>query len=193
MNYQELIKIGKPLFGCEDLAKVFGQTLPSARVAASRYVKNGLLTRLKKNTYVLSGALGKASRNEIFSIASRLQVPSYISFQSALEFYELSTQVQPAFVECVLLKRTVSYSAGGFVFNYSRIGRSLYFGFRRENNFFIAEPEKALLDCLYFTAMGRYSFDPGSVYFDKFDRKKFKKMALAFPEKTRRLADKWIP
>lgn len=192
MNYQELIKIKKPLFGCEELAKVFGQSQSSARVTASRYVKKGLLTRLKKNTYVLSGTLQKSSRDEIFSIASHLQVPSYISFQTALEFYELTTQIQQSYVECVLLKRTVSYGAEGFLFNYSRIDKSLYFGFRRENGFFIAEPEKALLDCLYFSSIGRYSFDPESVYFNKFDKKNLKKMALPFPETTKGLLKKWI-
>ena len=52
MIYQELLKIQKPFFSLEDVAYALGLQPASAAVLCSRYVKKGLLTRLKRGVYV---------------------------------------------------------------------------------------------------------------------------------------------
>ena len=49
MRLIELNKIIKPYFGYNEIARVLGINSDSAKVTASRYVKQGLLLRLKKN------------------------------------------------------------------------------------------------------------------------------------------------
>lgn len=54
----DLNKIRKPYFGYEEIAKIRGISLASAKVAASRYTKQGLLLRLKK-TCMSCGRCGR--------------------------------------------------------------------------------------------------------------------------------------
>ena len=47
-------------------------------------------------------------REQKFIIANIYQVPSYISLMTALDYYEITTQMQRDFIESVILKRTVT-------------------------------------------------------------------------------------
>ena len=184
VNYDKLNKIGKLYFGYEDITKVLGISLASARVEAHRFVKYGILLRIKRNLYILRSVWQGLSQEERFAIANIIQVPSYVSFMSALEYYGITTQVLRDFVESVSQKRTKEVSVGDVIFNYTRIKRELYFGFIRKGNFFIADPEKAFLDGLYMSLLGRYKFDISSIDFDKLDFKKLKAFSRRYPKKV---------
>ena len=55
---------------------------------------------------------------------------------------------------------------------------------------FIAEKEKALIDCLYLFSFGKYKFDVDSIDFSKFDKIKLHKYLKFFPKKTIKVAKK---
>jgi len=55
MKLQELNRICKLHFCYEEIAVIFGISLVSAYVTASRYVRQGLLVRMKKNVCVPEG------------------------------------------------------------------------------------------------------------------------------------------
>ena len=93
MKFIELRKIRKPYFGYEEIARVLGISAASARVTASRYARNGLLVRLKKNIYVLQEEWNTAGREEKFLLANLGQTPSYISLMTALDYYQITTQI----------------------------------------------------------------------------------------------------
>ncbi|MCD6228089.1 MAG: hypothetical protein J7K17_01235 [Candidatus Omnitrophica bacterium] len=93
-NYRKLRKIRKVYFGYEEIAKVLGISFDSARVEAGRFVKYGLIIRIKQNIYVLREVWSKLDREERFLLANILQVPSYISLMSALDYYRITTQIQ---------------------------------------------------------------------------------------------------
>ncbi|CAB1082831.1 hypothetical protein D1AOALGA4SA_10426 [Olavius algarvensis Delta 1 endosymbiont] len=112
----DLNKIRKPYFGYEEIAKIRGISLASAKVAASRYTKQGLLLRLKKNLYVLREVWEAASQEEKFRLANLGQSPSYISLLTALDHYEISTQVQQDFLESISVRRTKEFQLNGTVF-----------------------------------------------------------------------------
>ena len=135
MKVLELNKIRKPYFGYEEIARVRGISLASAKVTASRYVRQGLLLRLKKNLYILRKAWNAASKEDKFRLANLGQTPSYISLMSALEYYEITTQMQRDFFESVAVKRTKEIQVNGNVFRYSKINVALYFGFKKEKGF----------------------------------------------------------
>ncbi|MBI2870682.1 MAG: hypothetical protein HYY14_03105 [Candidatus Omnitrophica bacterium] len=140
-----------------------------------------------RDVYVLSGRWERARDDELFMLANRLQVPSYISLTTALAFYEATTQVQQDFVESIAVKRTKKVVTVARQFEYTKVAKELYFGFVKRNNYFIARPEKALLDALYIMTLGRYRLDVSSVDKAKFDVKLLKDFSKRFPEPTRRI------
>jgi predicted transcriptional regulator of viral defense system len=191
MKLNELSKIKKLYFGYEEIARVFGISAASARVTASRYVRQGLLVRVKKNMYVLREVWNTADRETKFTLANLAQSPSYISLMTALDFYEITTQMQRDFFESVAVKRTKEIQVNASVFRYSKVTSSLYFGFQKEKQFFIATPEKALLDALYLISYGRYALDISALALEKFDPKEIKRLVIEFPLKTQNLARKY--
>jgi predicted transcriptional regulator of viral defense system len=187
MKTSELSGINKLYFGYEDIARALGISRASARVSATRYAKQGYLVRVKRNLYVLRERWKAMGPEERFALANIVQVPSYVSLMSALDHYGITTQVQRGFVESVALKRTKEITVDGAIFRYTKIDERLYFGFRREQGFFIATPEKAFLDALYLMSMGRYSIDAASLDMNKLDKKALSRMAGKFPQRTRRM------
>jgi len=190
MKAFNLNKIRKPYFGYEEIARIRGITLASAKVTASRYVKQGLLLRLKKNLYVMRDVWNTASREDKFRLANLGQSPSYLSLMTALDYYEITTQVQQDFFESVAVRRTKELQVNGSVFRYSKIDETLYFGFKKENGFFIASPEKALLDAFYLMSFGRYALDLSALDADKLDRQMVRRLSNEFPLKTQKLLEK---
>ena len=186
----DLNKIRKPYFGYEDIARVRGISLDSAKVTASRYVRQGLLLRLKKNIYVRRDVWNVANKEDKFRLANLGQSPSYISLMTALDYYEITTQVQQDFFESVAVRRTKEIQVNGSVFRYSKIDERLFFEFKKENGIFIASPEKALLDAFYLMSYGRYTIDISALDADKLDRKIIKQLSREFPLKTRNMLNK---
>jgi predicted transcriptional regulator of viral defense system len=188
LKVAELLKIPKRLFGVEDVAEALKIASPSARVAASRYVKQGMLVRLKRDLYALAVRFPSFSEEELFTAANLIQTPSYVSLTSALDYYSLTTQQQRGTVESIALKRTKSVHVMDFVFSYTLIRKDLYSHFELKNGFFIATPEKALADCVYLTGLRRYNCDFDAVDFKKLDMGKVN----AFLRKTdRRIKSYW--
>ena len=191
MKLKELNKIEKLYFGYEEISRVFGITPSSAKVTASRYVKQGLLLRLKKNMYVRREVWNAAGIEEKFLLANLGQVPSYISLTTALAYFEITTQVLRDFYESVALKRTKEINLNGSSFRYTKLVSGLYFGFKKGKGFFIATPEKALLDAFYLMSFGRYSLDISALDATKLDRDEIKRLSQAFPSRTRKMLKKY--
>ena len=185
MKLIEIQKIDKLYFGCEEIARVLGISEASSRVTASRYAKKGLLLRIKKNMYVLRERWVAAEKEEKFLLANLAQTPSYISLATALDFYELTTQMQRNFFESVALKRTKRINVNGNIFRYTRIRNQLYHGFKKEKGVFIATPEKALLDAIYLMSYGRYALDLSAIDPKKIDGYELMRLSKEFPVRTR--------
>jgi predicted transcriptional regulator of viral defense system len=189
MNYKRLLEIDKPYFSHEDVADVLGIKKESAAVLCARYVKKGLLTRLKRNLYVRTEALARLAETDLFRIANLLQVPSYVSLTSALSHYGVSSQVQRNFVESVSIKRSKALERGGASFRYFKVRAVLYGSFVKNQGAFIATPEKAMADALYLASLGRYSLDVSSLDLDKLDRPVLIRLARDYPMKTQKLLE----
>jgi len=186
MKALDLRKIDKPYFGYEDIARVLNISPNSAKVAASRYAKAGILIRIKRNLYVLFENWAIMSLEQKFTIANLIQVPSYISLMTALSYYEITTQLQQDYIESVGIRRTKDTTIEKTVFRYTKIKPELYFGFKRMRGFFIAEPEKAFVDALYLQSLGRRSIDTSSLDLDKLDWPRILEISKSFPKRTRR-------
>ena len=191
MKSTELKNIKKFYFGYEDISRSLGISAASAKVAASRYVKQGILLRMKKNMYLLKEEWKVAGLEDKFLLANMGQVPSYISLMTALDYYEITTQVQRDFFESVAVKRSKEIYLEGSTFRYVKVAPGLYHEFKKEKNFFIASPEKALLDAFYLISYGRYSLDISALDVTKFDRKKIERLSRTFPLKTKNVLAKY--
>jgi predicted transcriptional regulator of viral defense system len=190
MRVFDLKKIDKFFFGYEDISRALAISKASAKITATRYVKQGILLRVKRNLYVLKDVWAAADRDIRFKVVNMGQVPSYISLMTALDYYEITTQVQRDYFESIALKRSKVINVGGSVFKYIKIAPDLYNGFKREKDFFISTPEKALLDSFYLMSYGRYSLDLSSLDGNRLDRQEIERMSYNYPLKTRKMLER---
>ncbi|MFC1840950.1 type IV toxin-antitoxin system AbiEi family antitoxin domain-containing protein [Thermodesulfobacteriota bacterium] len=190
MRIKDLQKIGNKYFGLQDLAKILGISFNSAKVSASRYVKQGYLVRIKKNMYTLPEFWNNAPIEDVFMIANLGQTPSYISLTTALSYYEITTQIQQDYIESIVIRRTKKININGLTFRYNKIKDNLYFGFVKEKDFFIATPEKAFIDSIYLTSLGRYAFDLAAIDREKINWNKIVDLCNRFPLKIRKRLEK---
>lgn len=191
MRYAELRKLKERLyFTVEDLQNLLGIKPESARVLCTRYSKKGIFIRLKKNFYVLNERWDGFSQEDYLKISNLLQVPSYISFMTALSFYEITTQVQRDYFESASVKRSVRFNIKGITFNFYKLKKQHYFDFIKKGDIFIATKEKAFIDAVYLYSFGKYRLDFSSLDLDKLNKGKIKKILKAYPQKTIGIAKK---
>lgn len=189
MKYAQLKELKRgDFFTTQDLVFLLDIKPTSARVLSCRYTEKGLFVRLKKNLYVLKERWEQNSIEDFYKLSNVLQVPSYISFMTALSFYEVTTQVQRGVFESACIKRSVRYEIEGISFNFYKLKREFYFDFVKQKGFFIATKEKAFLDALYMHSLGRYVFDMDSIDLKKLDLNRMKKLLRKYPNKVK----KWL-
>ena len=134
------------LFRKQDVEKI----TPHAAMFLYRAAKDGVVYRLNRGNYVNSFLYGFPSVEEV---ACFLRPPAYISCEWALHYHGISLQA-PMVCTVVTLgaavgrQRAVSYQ--GITLEYSKITPALFFGFTRQEGFYMASPEKAILDTLYY-------------------------------------------
>lgn len=191
MNYPAINKLkGKLYFTLEDVSSSFGIRPESARVLCSRYVRQGIFTRLKNNFYTLSDKWENMGRVDFLRIANMLQVPSYISFLTALSYYEVTTQVPRSFFESASLKRTAEFSVRKSIFNFYKIKKEYFFDFSKKDGVFIASKEKAFVDAVYLISFGKYSLDVNALDLGKIDGKRIKVIMKSYPQRTQNILKK---
>ena len=191
MNYFNLQKLkGNLFFTVNDIAEILKIKERSARVLCSRYVKKNIFLRLKNNFYVLEQNWEDMTKENFFRISNFLQVPSYISFMTALSRYQVTTQVQQNFFESASLKRTKQIESKGVLFQFYKLKKEYYFDFVKQDDVFIASKEKALMDAVYLYSFGKYKMDFSSIDFVKFDTVKIESLSRIYPEKTRKIIKK---
>ena len=186
MSYEHLLRIDKPFFTQHDVAYALGIKLASTAVLCNRYVKKGLLMRLKRGLYARTETLGHLGQIDLFHIANMLQVPSYISLMTALSYYGITPQVQKGFLESISVKRTKTFDVGSLSFHYIKLRPDLYREFIKKDGVFIALPEKAVLDTLYLASLGRYSFDGSFLDLTIVDDRMLTELSALYPSKVRK-------
>lgn len=155
MKAHNLEKTDKLILTISDISRSLGVNYDSAKVSAARYIGGGQLLRLKRDTYILSSKYPLLTEKEFFMLANILETSSYISLTTALSFYNISTQQLRNRIESVSVKRTKNISLRATEFSFSKIKKNFYCGFKKTENYFIAEKEKAFADAVYLTAINR--------------------------------------
>jgi len=182
-----LNNIEKIFFGFLDISKILEISPESARVVAHRYVKNGVLIRIKPNIFVLAEKWKNFSIENRFESANLLQVPSYVSLTTALEYYGITTQIQRNYIECISIRRTLTKKIDEVTVRFSKLPEKLYFAFEKRDGYYIALPEKALIDAVYLSSLGRYSLDVSAISITGLKQKELTRLSKVFPAKTKKM------
>ncbi len=119
----------------------------------SRSLKRKEILQLKNGLYVSADFYNK-NRGDIsysFYLANIIRTPSYVSLWTALQYYNLTTEVIHT-ITSITPKVTRAYETKVGNFSYQSIKKELFSGFTSAKgrfDFFIASPSKALFDLLY--------------------------------------------
>lgn len=146
--------IPKATFTLSDIRKVTDMEDESLRVSMNRMVKNGAVARIVRGVYTHD--LGKVDWEKF---AQELYSPSYLSFEYALGRAGVLSQKSYA-LTLATSQRTKTIETTSVTIIYHHIQPRLYWGYVREENVFVAEPEKAFLDLAYLSLRGHVTFDP---------------------------------
>jgi predicted transcriptional regulator of viral defense system len=136
------------------LAKEYAIKDTTINTYISRSIARKDIIAIKRGFYVTTDFYNnnKADTSYLFYLANILRGPSYISSWTALQHYNLTTEIINI-VTSVTEKVTRDYETKIGTFSYHSIDKKLFSGFSLEKGsfeFFIASPSKALFDLLYF-------------------------------------------
>jgi len=136
------------------LSEQYGLKKTTVNTYISRSLKRKDIVPLKRGIYVSTEYFDK-NKGDIsysFYLANILRTPSYISSWTALQYYNLTTEVIHSTISITnKVTRTYQTKIGNFA--YQSIKNELFSDFsliKGKFDFFIASPAKALFDLLYF-------------------------------------------
>jgi predicted transcriptional regulator of viral defense system len=190
-NLEKLRRSMEPFFTREDIRRILDLSPEAANVFCSRAVKRGDLQRVKRGTYLIPGTEKNHTKDESFRLANYLVTPSYVSLQTALSYYDISTQITAYTIESVCLSRRSACEAGELRYIYWQTKKECFFGFQKKGDIFIAEPEKAIIDTANLIACRKYAIDLSAISFGKLDWKKITKWSKIYSSRTKKLLESW--
>ena len=149
---QALQAKGVHLFSPMDFQRVFGVSLR----ATQEFIKghcDDLFLKIRNGLYAL-----RAEPPQEEAVANRLYAPSYISFEYALSRYGIIPESVYT-ITSATTRTTREFVVNNKSFTFSHIKKQSYRGYKTEKiggtTVLMAEPEKALVDYLYFVSLKR--------------------------------------
>lgn len=131
------------------------------------FVKNGILTNFERNKYLIEG-----KNADTFEVANFLYQPSYISLETALNYWGVLSQF-PFEVTSVTSKKTVNKTFGEKIYGYRHMDKKYFGMFIKKNKALIALPEKALFDQFYLVSKGIKTVNFDEYDFGNINKKEF--------------------
>lgn len=142
----------------------------------NRLLESGVLIKIERNKY----GFKKYSCSE-FVLANFIYEPSYVSFESALNFYGILSQF-PYEITSATLGQTRSKKFNGKEYGYYHLKKSLFWGYVKVDNYLIADKEKALADQLYLASKGIKKIHFEEYNLSLINKLKFKSYILKYPQ-----------
>lgn len=128
------------------------------------FIKNDILKNIEKNKYYVTG-----KNINTFEIANFLYQPSYVSLETALNYWGVLSQF-PLEITSMTSKKSMTKEFEERIYSYSHISNKYFGMFTKKNNTLIALPEKALFDQIYLASKGIKT-----VNFDEYNLKNIKR------------------
>jgi len=165
---QKLKENNLKIFSLADIEKLLEtNNSNTAYKFIQRLIKKKLVQRLKNGLYIYS-----IDSSDDLQIASFLYWPSYISLETALNFYGILSQF-PYTITSVTPKKSKKILVNKKVFEYVHFNPEYFYGYTKEKNFLIASKEKALFDTLYLVSKGIRKIHLDELDLSGLDRKVF--------------------
>jgi len=158
-NIQTFIKkLNRPVFSTHEIARCSGRSLSATTQALKYLERNGVVTKIYRGIWADANNPNVSPYSAIPLLLPKQR--AYVSFISALHLHHMVEQIpQVITVASTAHTRTIRTRFG--VFAIHKIAPSFFRGFgwyRGMRGFLIAEPEKALVDCLYLSAYKKKQF-----------------------------------
>jgi hypothetical protein len=153
-----------------DLQTALGERHPAAFVRrVDALLEHGVLRRFCRGWYVTEGF-------DLATLSQRLAPESVVSFTTVLARHLIVGPSPEGRIVAVKTGRPRRYTDGEHEIEHVSVAPGLLFGFSTVDGVRIADPEKALLDTLYFHLRGRrFPFDVYSdIEIDRLDRDRVK-------------------
>lgn len=165
------------VFSFEDLCAFYPrEKTETLKKYVFRWKKKGWIHGLRKGMYELT--FPEQLNLPDMYVANKMYVPSYVSLETALSHYNIIPEVAMAVVS-VTSKPTRRFKNGHGLFMYRSIQTKAFCGYRIEKHsgydIFIAEPEKAFVDYIYFNTLRRKKFD---IVEHRIDMKRIKRLNM---------------
>ncbi|MBD3271699.1 MAG: winged helix-turn-helix transcriptional regulator, partial [Elusimicrobia bacterium] len=156
MAYEPILKyikqINKPVFSTRQLASISGKSLSTTTQALGKLERNGIVQKIYRGiwTEVTTHHVSPFSVIPLLFPTGRV----YVSLLSALHLYGIIEQI-PQVIQLASTIHTKIIRTRLAVFSIHQISSRFFIGFdwyKDSADFLIAQPEKALADCLYISA-----------------------------------------
>ena len=148
IEYVSLITQSKRKFlTTKDLGTLLGaKSKRTLEDVVKRLVNGKVLAQLERGKYCVTST--KASD---FEIAQFIYSPSYVSFETALNYHGILSQF-PLEISSATTKRRTTKLLNDKAFSYAKLNSKIFTGYYKEDGYLMAYPEKALFDQLYMIA-----------------------------------------
>jgi len=158
----DLMRSKNTIFTTKDVSLLWGESdVNFVKKKLYRYLKTGKLYSVRKGIYA------KDRKYEKYELATKIFTPSYISFETALAKAGVVFQFYGQIFVASYLTRELSI--GGQKYSFRKIKDAILTnkaGIEVKENYFLASPERALLDVMYLNK--EYHFDNlGSIDWNK--------------------------
>ncbi|MEW6409792.1 MAG: hypothetical protein AB1488_06735 [Nitrospirota bacterium] len=174
----------KPFYSISDLEKITGLSRNNLYVTIKRLADRGILERIGYGAYRLF-----SKTPSIEKVASSLYMPNYLSFESALSRYGILTLI-PYTLTFATTRKTRRFTIEGRDIEFRQLKKDLFWGYEIAGGIYIARPEKAFLDLVYFVSRGKSSMDLDEIDMSKLSISKLRELSKKFPEYTKRYLTK---
>lgn len=197
MNVQAFMALAAayPYFDLPMALQWTGMDRHSLLMQLTRWTKAGYLLTLRRGLHTVAEPYRKHPHSAP-ELANAIYSPSYLSLEWALSHYGLIPEAVPVFTSVTArVTRTFENLLGRF--EYHHIQQNLFTGFSRRQllgvDIYMAHPEKALLDYLYFSS-GEWSAERhGEMRWQNLDMLRIGKLretAVGYPDRVRRAVER---
>ena len=181
MTLEKLRKaVLKNVFHIGEVEKIFwDEPVQTVRTQLSRFARKGLVKKIKRGWYCFDD-----KKIDEMDLSARLYQPSYISLETALNYYGLIPDVYQG-VTGITVTATKKIVTSFGTFYYTKISPKLFWGYTKvkssaDGTFFnMAKKEKAVLDYFYIRKIK--NIDGTRLNLGDIDRRLYGEYAKRFP------------
>jgi len=151
-------KLNRPIFTTSELTAISGKSVSATTQSLNFLQRQGLIFKVYRGIWAEADNEHLSSYAVIPFLFPRHR--AYVSFISALHLYGIIEQI-PQEITLASTAHTKKFHTKLGTFSIHRISPSFFDGFdwyKGTGRFLIAEPEKALIDCLYLSAYKKKQF-----------------------------------